>query len=143
MIAKRIWFDGIPSDGGDAGFVAVTVAIFGILITGIFVFMTFRIDRGAIIEDHRTAKSEAELVLREATKVAEAALADANQTLEEARDRTSQESIAASVEAASREQIASTAAQLRLNVMKALANCEVFVTIDETDVETATGDRPP
>ena len=33
-------------NGAEGGFVAVIVALFDILITGVFVFMTFRLDRG-------------------------------------------------------------------------------------------------
>ncbi len=63
--------------GADAGFIAVTAAIFGILITGVFVFMTFRIDRGAVIEARSTA-------LREAGKVTESARTEARRAAEQA-----------------------------------------------------------
>ena len=58
----------IPN-GADSGFVAVTAAIFGVLMTGVFVFMTFRIDRGAIIEARSTAEREAKQVLSHADAI--------------------------------------------------------------------------
>lgn len=67
-VARQIWCGNIP-DAGDVSFVAVAAAMFGILITGVFVFMTFRIDRGAILEAHETAKKEADRVLTEARDI--------------------------------------------------------------------------
>ena len=58
-LAVKIWtLDALPS-GAEGGFISVTAAIFGILITGVFVFMTFRIDRGARIEARAVAEEEA------------------------------------------------------------------------------------
>ena len=58
-IANRIWDSGPFPDGAGVSFLAVIAATFGILITGVFVFMTFRIDRGAVIEARTTAQQEA------------------------------------------------------------------------------------
>ena len=46
------------SDGGDwhTAFSTVSIGLFGVLITGLFVFMAFRIDRGARWEAQRVAK---------------------------------------------------------------------------------------
>lgn len=70
--------------GADAGFIAVTAALFGILITGVFVFMTFRIDRGAIIEARSTAEREAQRVMDEAKQVLNTATEKARTVAKEA-----------------------------------------------------------
>ena len=65
------------SSGALGGFVAVIVALFGLLITGVFVFMTFRIDRGAIFEARSTAKREAEQLFAQANSLLTQAKKDA------------------------------------------------------------------
>ena len=52
----------------DGVFSALITAIFGILITGVFVFMTFRIDRGAVREARLTAEREANKILGRVAK---------------------------------------------------------------------------
>ena len=88
-IGTTIWLEGFPERGGDGGFAAVIAAIFGILITGVFIFMTFRIDRGAITEArseaHRTAKEEADLILEETRNQADEVLSEASEILGKAK----------------------------------------------------------
>lgn len=80
--------------GAESGFIAVTAAIFGILITGVFVFMTFRIDRGAVIEARLTAEREAERVLAGARRAAKNAAEKAIQRkLSEAREGSEEFSV--------------------------------------------------
>lgn len=57
------------SNGGDGGewntaFFTVLIGLFGVLITGLFVFMAFRIDRGARWEARRVAEEVSEKLTR-------------------------------------------------------------------------------
>ena len=70
----------------EGGFVAVVAAIFGILITGVFVFMTFRIDRGAIVESRSEARSVAKEYMEEIEAKAKRAVRDARKTLKRAKE---------------------------------------------------------
>ena len=72
-IGAKIWTLKTLPSGAEGGFVSVIAAIFGILITGVFVFMTFRIDRGARIEARATAEKEVERRLGNVEKDAVAA----------------------------------------------------------------------
>ena len=90
-IATHVWTLGRFPHGADDTLVAVIVAIFGVLITGVFVFMTFRIDRGAKLEAQTTAKFEAEQVLKDVKENAEEAVRkaierDEQQILKKASD---------------------------------------------------------
>lgn len=76
-ISLKIWNATDFPPGADAGFIAVTAAIFGVLITGVFVFMTFRIDRGAVIEARATAEREAGKVMERAAQVLQSAKIEA------------------------------------------------------------------
>lgn len=83
-VAYPIWKCGTPPHGGDVSFLAVVAATFGILITGVFVFMTFRIDHGARLEAHTTAKREVDRVLQRVEE-------NARSTAEQAITRDKQE----------------------------------------------------
>ena len=70
------------ANGGDGGrwdmaFFTVLIGLFGVLITGLFVFMAFRIDRGARWEAQRVAQQVAE---REVERAAKAARSTARKT---------------------------------------------------------------
>lgn len=52
-------------------FFTVLIGLFGMLITGLFVFMAFRIDRGARWEAQRVAKEAAEEAAEEAKRAAQ------------------------------------------------------------------------
>lgn len=69
-------------DGGrwDTAFFTVFIGLFGVLITGLFVFMAFRIDRGARWEAQRVAEKVAE-------KVAERAAEEAERTVRERAEK--------------------------------------------------------
>ena len=56
----------------------LVVALFGILITGIVVFMTFRIDRDAKREARETAQAEARKIAKSAKKAARKAIRNAD-----------------------------------------------------------------
>lgn len=84
---------------GIGPFVAIVVAIFGILITGIFVFTTFRIDRGARLEAasiaHETASTIAESQANTtATNVAAKIARDRAKTVAENQARKTAERVA-------------------------------------------------
>ena len=67
--------EGLP-EGGLGTLVVLVVTIFGILITGLFVFMAFRIDRGARLEASEVAGVAAtEVAAKEAQTTAEATMA--------------------------------------------------------------------
>ena len=59
-------------DGGrwDTAFFTVFIGLFGVLITGLFVFMAFRIDRGARWEAQQVAQQVAEREVERAAKAA-------------------------------------------------------------------------
>ena len=84
-IAIRILMPCTFPDGANVSFLAVIASTVGILITGVFVFMTFRIDRGAVIEARRTAEQEAKRVAeQEAKQVLEGVKENAEKAAREA-----------------------------------------------------------
>ena len=66
-----------PSGGGEwyTAFFTVFIGLFGVLITGIFVFMAFRIDRGAKSEAQQVAEEVAKETAEETAKRATEAVA--------------------------------------------------------------------
>ena len=66
-LVVRSWM----ADGGGEWHTAlstVSIGLFGVLITGLFVFMAFRIDRGAKLEAQRVAKGAAKKAAKKAAK---------------------------------------------------------------------------
>lgn len=60
------------------------ITLFGILMTGIFIFMTFRIEHGAKIAAREEARNVAEPVVRDATEKIQALEAQVTERLEQA-----------------------------------------------------------
>ena len=75
----------------EMAFFTVLIGLFGVLITGLFVFMAFRIDRGAKSEAQRVAEKVAE-------KVAERAAEDAERIVRERAEEVAKEVAAEAAE---------------------------------------------
>ncbi len=95
VLAKVVWTTEELGSAGD-GLVSVVAAIFGVLITGVFIFMTFRIDRGAMLEAHMTAKEEAKKAVERAdnaVKCAKKVLNDATNSAKKAAKEAAEEGV--------------------------------------------------
>ena len=89
---------GTLSVGGDPT-VSVTgvIALFGVLITGLFVFMTFRIDRGARYEAQAVAQKAITQALREARTTAKRTAKKKARTVARKKAKTVTETIAETI----------------------------------------------
>ena len=92
--------NGPTHEHGD--FAAIIAAIFGILITGVFIFMTFRIDHGAKLEARSTALAEAKSVLAEADRILNEAESKCSEALNEIVSKAEQ-AVTANVDQAKNE----------------------------------------
>ena len=140
-IAIQILKSGTFPDGANVSFLAVIAATFGVLITGVFVFMTFRIDRGAVIEARRTAQKEADRLLQDAKKDAvtaarEAIEGDKQKILKHAKAKASELANGA-------QETAMKHAEVRANelVQAAKRSHEDFAVTIANELRTRTTDR--
>ena len=108
-------------DGGrwDTAFFTVFIGLFGVLITGLFVFMAFRIDRGARWEAQRVAEKVAE-------KVAERAAEEAERTVRERAEK-----VARKVAEKVAEKVAKKVAADRAEIVAASAEKEATAKADD------------
>ncbi len=110
-----------PSGDGLGHMVALVLAIFAVLMTGIFVFMTFRIDRGARMEAATVAAEAATAI----------AVTQAERTAKAVAEQTARETAGAAAESPARDTAQEVAAAKATEVAVTTAKEQARLTATE------------